>query len=151
MALIKPLSQLDADDLAMFELWEIAPGDRDEDDEPRVRPVDSDVVPVDDDDTVYHVACAVELASGRTLTGHIAVRNGALEAMSPTVVTDAGDAFDLGHPPLGHRLLAFETLAGAPYASVFPVRWHLRLALDGESAYREGELSLAPQDEPRLH
>jgi hypothetical protein len=67
------------------------------------------------------------------------------------VVNVAGEAVDLEQPPSGHRQIAFEALAGAPFASVFPVRWHLRLALEGESAYREGELSLAPQDEPRLH
>jgi hypothetical protein len=151
MALIKPVSELTTDDLEMFALWEFATDREDEGDELSVRPVDSEVVPVDEDDTVYQVACDVELANGRVLTGHVGVCNGALDPEPPTVVNDAGEAFDLEHPPHRRQQPAFEALFGAPFAEVFPVRWRLRLPLAGEPAYREGEVALPPRDPPRIH
>lgn len=151
MALVKPLSELTTDDLAMFGLWEFATDTEDEADELAVRPVDSDVVPVEEDNTVYHVACDIELAGGRVLAGHVGVCNGALDPEPPTVVNDAGEAFDLEHPPHRRRQAAFEALFGAPFAAVFPVRWRLRLPLAGEAAYREGELALPPESASRVH
>ena len=151
MALVKPLAELTADDLAMFELWEFANDREDEGDETWVRPVDSDVVPVDADNVVYHVACDVELADGRVLTGHVSVCNGEMDADPPLVVSDAGETFDLEHPPHRRQQAAFEALFGAPFAAVFPVRWRLRLPLAGEAAYREGELALPPDLASRVH
>jgi hypothetical protein len=145
MALIKPLSELTPDDLALFALWEYAMGDEDEHDETAVRPVDSDVVPVEEDNNVYHVACDVELANGRVLTGHASVCNGEPDFDPPTVVDDAGEAFDLEHPPHRRQQAAFAALFGAPFAEVFPVRWRLRLPLAGEVVYREGEIGLPPE------
>jgi hypothetical protein len=151
MALVKPPSALTADDLAMFGLWELAADIEGDGDAAWVRPVDSDVVPVDDDDTAYRVACDVELAGGRVLSGHVGVRNGVPDAEPPTVVDDAGGAFDLDHPPPEDRQAAFAALFGAPYAAIFPVRWQLRLPLAGEAAYREGELTLPPGFASRVH
>ena len=148
MALIKPLTTLTADDLAMFALWE-STGDGEDDD--RVRPVDHAVVPIDVDDVLYHVACDIELGNGRRLGGHIPVRNGELEADSPLVVDDAGHAFELEQPPPHARLEAFVALFGAPFLGVFPVRWQLRLPFAGEPAYRGGDLSLDPGVGPRLN
>ena len=151
MALIKPISELTVDDLEMFALWEFAMDAEGDFDETAVRPVDSDEVPVDEDYTVYHVACDVELASGRVLTGHVSVCNGALDADPPLVVDAAGQAFDLEHPPHRKQQAAFAALFGAPYAEVFPVRWRLRVALAGESVYREGELASPPDLGARVH
>jgi hypothetical protein len=151
MALVKPLDALTADDLAMFELWELATDIESDDGEPRVRPVDIDAVPVDDDGTVYRVACNIELAGGRVLAGHVGVCDGALDAAPPTVVSDAGVAFALGQPPPPARQAAFEATFGAPFAAIFPVRWQLRLPLAGEAAYREGELALPQAPAPRVH
>jgi hypothetical protein len=151
MALVKPLSELTADDLAMFELWEIASDVESDDDQPRVRPVGSDVVPVDEDDVVYRVACDVVLANGRVLSGHVGVCNGALDAAPPLLVDDTGRAFDLGHAPPHDRLATCEALLGVPFALAFPLRWQLRLPLAGEAAYREGELPLPPEGGARLH
>jgi hypothetical protein len=141
MALIKPLAMLTPDDLAMFALWE-STGDADDDPAENVRPVDCDVVPIEVDDVRYHVACDVELGNGRRLSGHIGVRNGELEADSPTVVDDAGNAFGLEQSPPHAQLAAFAALFAAPFLDVFPIRWQLRLPLAGEAAYRGGELAL---------
>jgi hypothetical protein len=151
MALIKPIGELTADDLEMFALWEYATDAEGDFDETAVRPVDSDVVPVDQDNNVYHVACDVELANGRVLTGHASVCNGVPEADPPLVVDGAGQAYDLEHPPHRRQQAAFAALFGAPYAEVFPVRWQLRLPLAGESAYREGEIAAPPGPGSRVH
>jgi|SRR5688572_3697412 hypothetical protein len=155
MALIKPLSTLSAEDLAMFALWEYAMDVEDAFDETAVRPVDSAVVPVDRDDTVYHVACDVALANGRVLTGHVAVCNGEVELDLPTIVDDAGTAYALEQPPGRREREAFERLFGTPFEGVFPLRWQLRLPLDGEAAYRVGEATLdaepGPEPGTRLH
>ena len=151
MALIKPVSELTTDDLEMFPLWESALDAEEDGDELSVRPVHSDVVPVDEDDTVYQVACDVELASGRVLTGHVGACNGGLDPEPPTVVDDAGRFFDLQHPPHRRDRVAFEALFGAPFEQVFPIRWRLRLPFAGEAAYREGELALPAQYVPRVH
>lgn len=143
MALIKPLQTLSVEDLAMFPLWEFAPGSEDHD-QTAVRPVGSAVVPTEPDDTVYHVACDVELANGRTLAGHVQVCNGEPAFELPTIVDDAGNAYALQMPPHRGDRAAFEALFGASYEAVFPVRWQLRLPLDGEAAYRVGEATLEP-------
>ena len=151
MTLIKPISELTTDDLAMFALWEYATDAEGDFDELAVRPVDSEVVPVELDNAVYHVACDVELANGRVLTGHVGVSNGVVDADPPTVVNDAGEAFDLECPPHRKQQAAFAALFGAPFADVFPVRWQLRVPLAGESAYREGGLASPPVFGVRVH
>jgi hypothetical protein len=97
------------------------------------------------------VACSIELAGGRVLAGHVGVCDGVLEAGPPTVVNDAGVAFDLGQPPHPGQQEAFAATFGAPFAAIFPVRWQLCLPLAGEAAYREGELALPQAPAPRVH
>ena len=141
MALIKPIGELTSDDLEMFPLWEFATDAEGDYDETCVRPVVADAVPVDADNTVYHVACDVFLASGRTLSGHVEVCNGALDGGPPMVVNDLGDAFPLGDPPHRRNQAAFDALFRVPYEALFPVRWRLRLPLAGEMLHREGEFA----------
>ena len=151
MGLINPISELTTDDLARFALWEYATDAEGDFDELAVRPVDSEVVPVEMDNAVYHVACDVELATGRVLTGHVSVCNGELDADPPLVVDAAGQAFDLEHAPHRKQQAAFAALFGAPFADVFPVRWRLRVPLAGESVYREGELAAPPDLPSSMH
>jgi hypothetical protein len=139
MALIKPIAELTSDDLEMFPLWEYAMDDEADHDETWVRPVVADAVPIDADHTVYHVACDVFLATGRTLAGHLEVCNGEVEPGPPTVVNDGGEAFALEAPPHRRQQAAYEALFRASYAELFPVRWRLRLPLAGEMLHREGE------------
>ena len=155
MALIKPIDRLTTEDLAMFPLWEVAADIDTGRDETTVRPVDSAVVPVDADRTVYHVACDVELGNGRRLTGRVCVSDGELFPEPPIVVDDAGNAYFLDGPPAPRQEAAFEALFGVPFEGMFPVRWQLRLPLDGEPAYRAGEMTLdfdeGPEPGRRLH
>ena len=155
MALIKHVDELTTDDLEMFPLWEVAADVPAGVDQTAVRPVDSAVVPVDADDVVYHVACDVELGTGRRLTGRACVLNGELFPEPPIVVDGAGNAYFLDAPPAPSQRTAFEAMFGVSFEGLFPVRWQLRLPLEGEPAYRAGEMTLdfdeGPAPGQRLH
>ncbi len=140
MPTAKPIDTLTADDLIRHPIWEYALGDEIEHDETWVQPYPGNVVPSDIDHAVYHVACDVELASGRRLIGFMSLCNGHLHDPLPIVLgTHAGEYFAIDERPHRRNLAAYiAVFAGSP-AQVFPARWRLHVLMDGSKQHLHGE------------
>lgn len=138
----KPIDALTHDDLEAFQVWEFADDEEgtEEQDETWVRPVDTAVIP----QGAYSLSVAARFttAAGLELVGFIGVS------------TD--DAFEISHASLitSNRYLYlpavsyadaetdYNELAAAleqPLSAVFPLRFELRVLLDGERVFRYGE------------
>lgn len=137
----KPVEQLTPDDFAAFPIWEFAIDNPDQD-ETWVRPVDASTVPVD----AYSLLVAADFttASGQPLQGFLGVTTaGVLHIAQPILLANGRY---LPYLPTAAAFLqptshAGEWLAaqvGLPVAELFPLRYTLRVVIDGEAAPRSG-------------
>ena len=143
----KPVDQLAPDDFAAFPIWEFALDEEaseaePEQDETWVRPVDASAVPAD----AYSLLVAADLttASGQPLQGFVGVTTaGALQIGPPILLANgrylpylpSAAAFLRPKPHAGEWLAA---QLGVPVAELFPLRYTLRVSIDGEAAPRSG-------------
>ena len=86
----KPIDELSADDLHAHPIWEYAMDEEEEHDETYVRPIAASAVPRERH-VVYHAACEVVAATGKSYTAFMSICNGALHGEAPVVVGDAGE------------------------------------------------------------
>jgi hypothetical protein len=135
---VKPIHELTAEDLRAYPIWEFATGHEETHDETAVTPSVIREIPAEDDYEVYHAACVVTTARGTPLSGFMSLASGELHDPAPVVVGETGGYFPLDCPPGRKEKVAFEVVAGAPYADIFPVRWQLLPCIEGEACPRSG-------------
>ena len=136
----KPIDSLRSEDLLAYPIWEYATDSEDEFDETYVRPIGEHYVPAQFDHAVYHAACDVVTRSGKALIGFMSICNRELHDVSPIVVgSQEGEYFCLDYAPDRRNRAAFEAVIGSPYETSFPVRWKLRVLVEGEREFRSGE------------
>jgi len=136
----KPVDQLCISDLVTHPLWEYATGAEGEYDETYVVPTAAEAVPVDCNDVVYHVACDLVTATGKSLFGFVSICNGQFHDPEPIVVgSRSGEYICLGHPPSRRERAVYAEVIGVPYESLFPLKWTLRIPVGHEAKVREGE------------
>jgi hypothetical protein len=136
---LKPIHELTVRDLSMHRVWEYATGSEVGHDETCVCPVALPEIPAQEEDfVVYHVACSIRTAPGRTLMGFMSVCGGELHDVAPVILGAEGGYFPLDCPPTRKEEAAFETAAGAPYREVFPVSWRMSVPFAGETEVRAG-------------
>ena len=138
----KPIDELVRADLHAFPLWEYATDAEEECDETCVRPVERATIPSSHDYVVYHVVCDVVSAHGANYIGFMSLCNGELHDDAPVVVgAQRGEYFCIESAPQRRQRAAFEAVFGVEHAALFPLRWTLRLRVEGETAYRSGRYS----------
>jgi hypothetical protein len=132
----KPIDELSADDLHAHPIWEYAMDEEEEHDETYVRPVTASSVPRELH-VVYHAACEVVAATGKSYTAFMSICNGALHTEAPVVVGNAGEYWPLDLPH-DYQPAKFKQLFGVTRSALFPMRWRLRVPVAGESEPRSG-------------
>ena len=125
----KPIDELSADDLHSHPIWEYAM-DEEAHDETYVRPVASTSVPREPH-VVYHAACEVIAATGRSYAAFMSICDGALHDEAPVVVGNAGEYWPLDLPS-DYQPAKFKQFFGVTHNALFPMQWRLRVPVDGE-------------------
>jgi hypothetical protein len=126
----KPIDELSAEDLHTHPIWEYAMDEEEEHDETYVHPVAAPSVPRELH-VVYHAACELITASGKSYAGFMSICNGALHGEAPVVVGNAGEYWPLDLPH-DYQPTKFKQLFGVTHSALFPVRWRLRVPIAGE-------------------
>jgi hypothetical protein len=141
--LIKPIHELSAHDLRSYPIWEFATGHEGEHDETAVTPSAVTEIPAGDDYVVYHAACVVTTAVGKSLSGFMSLTAGELHDPAPVVVGEAGGYFPLDYAPDRKEKALFESVVGSSYSAIFPVSWKLLSCIEGEANPRSGTFGVA--------
>ena len=132
MSNAKPIDALSVDDLRIHPIWEYATDCEEEHDETYVRPVMAATVP-EDPHVVYHAACEVTTANGRSYSGFISICNGVLHHEAPVVLGGGDQYWPLDPRFCLHFAKKFEGFFGVPYDSLFPVQWRLLASVANKS------------------
>jgi len=140
----KPIDQLTPEDFGAFPVWEFALDEESnpDQDETWVRPIDTSAVPAD----AYSLLVAADFttSSGQPLQGFVGVTTaGALQIDQPILLANgsylpylpSAVAFLQPQPTAGEWLAA---QLGLSVAELFPLRYTLRVVIDGEAAPRSG-------------
>ena len=110
--------------------------EEEEHDETYVRPVAVSAVPLELH-VVYHAACEVVAANGRSYTAFMSICNGAVHGEAPVVVGNAGEYWPLDLPR-GYKAAEFKHFFGATRDALLPMQWRLRVPLAGQLALPSG-------------
>jgi hypothetical protein len=137
MSIAKPIDQLSATDLRIHPIWEYALDEENEHDETYVYPVAASAIPREHNNQVYHVACDLKIATGKSFVAFMSICNGELHDESPVVVGESGEYWPLD-PRFLHESAQFKLFFGAPFSELFPMHWQLRVPIFGEPAFRSG-------------
>lgn len=138
----KPINELNPEDLEAFPIWEFAidEEENEEQDETWVRPVPGNVI--DSDEYSLSVAANFITASGKAISGAVDVTT--------------ADEFEFGHAFLlydgsyifvpsekfsdaNQERNAVALALGLPVEKVFPLKFTLRVLVEGETNFRNGE------------
>lgn len=136
----KPIDELRPEDLAAFPIWEFASDEEEneEQDETWVRPVSAKAIGPD----LYSLSVAADFhtASGQVLGGFVGVTTAEEFECSHGVLLHAGNYLFIpsGEFEVAERS-AFANALGMETAQVFPLRFSLKVLVQGESTARAGE------------
>ena len=131
MSSAKPIDELSANDLRIYPIWEYAMDDEEEHDETYIRPVVASVVP-QELNVVYHAACDVTAATGKSYVAFMSICNGELHDEAPVIVGNSGEYWPLDPPYTRQFAKKLEKFFGVAYNSLFPMQWRLRVPVTGE-------------------
>ncbi len=138
----KPIDSLTLDDIAKHPIWEFAIDEEgnDEQDETWVRPVDSDVIPMDE----YSMSVAADFfaPSGARFEGIVGVDTSDGIELSHAALISTDQYIFVPAPTYRGADLEYDRIAsqlGLPKASLFPLRCELRVRIDGEDFLRSCE------------
>jgi hypothetical protein len=138
----KPINQLQPEDLAAFPIWEFATDEEgnEEQDETWVRPVESKSV----GPHLYSLSVAAEFqtASGQAITGFVGVTTAEAFEFGHGVLLHQGKyifvpSAEYPHAKKEHKVIALAL--GMEESQVFPLKFALRVVVQGEATFRRGE------------
>jgi len=137
----KPIDEIKPEDLEVFPVWEFADDEETSNqDETWIRPVDTSLVPLGA--TALTVGATFTTAAGMELRGYVGVSTDSDFEISHAAVLSTGQYLCVPAADYWNAEAEYAELAsalGLLASDIFPLRFSLRVLIEGENLLRTGE------------